>query len=243
MARGLRRPVGFFDGGGVTPSPTPSFQLYKRRYGAVDYLVDVDGKLVTDDTVYVEVGASGNPNACVLSLCSTNEILSDIIATWGKTPAVFSSQELGTTDYTITIGDNTLDVVGETATTAINAYTPTSTLSIRTVGGTSVTLVGVRNITGQIGSEDPVPSNVVVAYDAEENNYLIKNQNTEMWSYGAYLIHEDKYENEQPIGAWGSVTTPAPTNNNTVATEQPDDELATWLMNNGVSPKVFVHIP
>lgn len=91
-------------------------QLYKRNYGAVVYLVDVDGKLVTDDTVYVEVGGSGNPNACVLSLCSENEELSDIIATWGKTNAVFSSQELGTPDYTITIGDYFVDIVGETAT-------------------------------------------------------------------------------------------------------------------------------
>lgn len=122
MARGLRRAAGFFDGGGVTPSPTPSLQLYKRTYGAVDYLVDVDGKLVTDDTVYVEVGASGNPNACVLSLCSENEELSDIIATWGKTPAVFSSQELGTTDYTITIGNDFVNIVEETATLSIEAF-------------------------------------------------------------------------------------------------------------------------
>lgn len=119
MARGLRRTDGFFDGGGVTPSPTPSLQLYKRTYGTVDYLVDVDGKLITDDTVYVEVGASGNPNACVLSLCSTNTDLSDVIAAWGKTTAVFSSQELGTTDYTITIGDDFVDIVGEVATPAI----------------------------------------------------------------------------------------------------------------------------
>lgn len=124
MARGLRRADGFFDGGGVTPSPTPSLQLYKRTYGAVVYLVDVDGKLVTDDTVYVEVGASGNPNACVLSLCSQNQELSDIIAAWGKTSAVFSSQELGTTDYTITIGEDIIDIVGEVATPAPTTYSP-----------------------------------------------------------------------------------------------------------------------
>lgn len=88
------------------------------------YLVDEDGKLVTDDTVYVEVGASGNPNACVLSLCSENQELSDIIASWGKTSAVFSSQELGTTDYTITIGDDFVDIVEETATPAVTAYSP-----------------------------------------------------------------------------------------------------------------------
>lgn len=122
MARGLRRTDGFFDGGGVTPSPTPSLQLYKRTYGAVDYLVDVDGKLVTDDTVYVEVGASSNPNACVLALCSTNPNLSDIIAAWGKTTAVFSSQEISTTDYTITIGDDYVDIVEETATPAIEDF-------------------------------------------------------------------------------------------------------------------------
>lgn len=87
------------------------------------YLVDVDGKLVTDDTVYVEVGASGNPNACVLSLCSQNQELSDVIATWGKTTAVFSSQELGTTDYTITIGNDFVDVVEEEATPEIIEWT------------------------------------------------------------------------------------------------------------------------
>lgn len=123
--------------------------------------------------------------------------------------------------------------------------TPASTLTINTLGGTPVTLVGVRNITGQYGSgAEAEPGNVVVAYDAEGNNYLIKNQNTEMWSYGAYLVHADKFENEQPESAWiGSVTTPAPTDNNTVKTEEPDDELATWLMNNGVSAKIFVHLP
>lgn len=173
-------------------------------------------------------------------MCSENHNLDGIISAWGKTLAVFSSQELGTTDYTITIGNNFVNVVEETATPAPEVF---PALTINTVGGTSVTLIGVRNITGQIGREDPVSSNVVVAYDAEGNNYLIKNQNTEMWSYGAYLIYADKYENELPVGAWGSVTTPAPTNNNTVEIVQPDDELATWLMNNGVSPKVFVHIP
>lgn len=95
----------------------------------MDYLVDEDGKLVTDDTVYVEIGASGNPNACVLSLCSSNQELSDIIAAWGKTYAVFSSQELGTTDYTITIGDDFANIVEETATPAITTY-PTSIESI-----------------------------------------------------------------------------------------------------------------
>ena len=85
----------------------------------MDYLVDVDGKLVTDDTVYVEIGASGNQNACVLSLCSANQELSEIIAAWGKTLAVFSSQELGTTDYTITIGDNFVNIVEEEATPGI----------------------------------------------------------------------------------------------------------------------------
>ena len=89
----------------------------------MDYLVDVDGKLVTDDTVYVEIGASGNPNACVLSLCSENQELSDIIAAWGKTPAVFSSQELGAPDYTITIGNDFIDIVGEVATPEIIEYT------------------------------------------------------------------------------------------------------------------------
>lgn len=88
------------------------------------YLVDAEGKLVTDETVYVEVGASGNPNACVLSLCSQNQELSDIIAAWGKTTAVFSSQELGTPDYTITIGGDFVDVVEETATPTVAAYSP-----------------------------------------------------------------------------------------------------------------------
>ena len=88
----------------------------------MDYLVDKDGKLVTDDTVYVEIGASGNPNACVLSLCSENQELNDIIANWGKTLAVFSSQELGTTDYTITIGDDFANIVEETVTPSIEAF-------------------------------------------------------------------------------------------------------------------------
>lgn len=109
-------------------------QFYKRTYGAVDYLVDAEGKLVTDDTVYVEVGASGNPNACVLSLCSQNQELSDIIAAWGKTPAVFSSQELGTTDYTITIGDDFVDIEEETATPAIEEFVPTQSLFVRSAG-------------------------------------------------------------------------------------------------------------
>lgn len=210
----------------------------------MDYLVDEDGKLVTDDTVYVEIGASGNPNACVLSLCSENQELNDIIVAWGKTSAVFSSQEPGTADYTITIGDDFVNVIEETATPAIEDFTDT-TLTIKTIGGTSVTLVGIRNITGQYGSGDEAkPGNVVVAYDAEGNNYLIKNKNTEMWSYGAFLVAMDKYENEQPVGAWvGNITTPAPTNNNSVAIEEPNDELATWLMNNGVSAKIFVHLP
>jgi len=77
---------------------------------------------VTDDTVYVEVGASGNPNSCVLTLCSSNPNLSDIIAAWGKTTAVFSSQEPGTTDYTITIGNDFVNVVEETATPAIEDF-------------------------------------------------------------------------------------------------------------------------
>lgn len=97
-------------------------QFYKRTYGAVDYLVDAEGKLVTDDTVYVEVGAADNPNACVLSLCSSNPDLSEIIAAWGKTTAVFSSQELGTTDYTITIGDDFVNIVEETATPNIESF-------------------------------------------------------------------------------------------------------------------------
>lgn len=122
MARCLRSTDGFFDGGGVTPSPTPSLQLYKRTYGSVVYLVDTDGKLVTDETVYVEVGASGNPDACVLALCSTNPDLMDIIAGWGITTAVFSSQELGTTDYTITIGDNFVNIVEETPTPNIESF-------------------------------------------------------------------------------------------------------------------------
>lgn len=88
----------------------------------MDYLVDEDGKLVTDDTVYVEIGASGNPNACVLSLCSENQELNDIIVAWGKTSAVFSSQEPGTADYTITIGDDFVNVVEETATPAIEDF-------------------------------------------------------------------------------------------------------------------------
>lgn len=96
----------------------------------MSYLVDVDGKLVTDDTVYVEVGASGNPNACVLSLCSVNQELSEIITAWGKTPAVFSSQELGTTDYTITIGDDFVNIVEETATPAIGEYTEPSPYTV-----------------------------------------------------------------------------------------------------------------
>lgn len=134
MARCLRSTDGFFDGGGVTPSPTPTLQFYKRTYGAVQYLVDVDGKLVTDDTVYVEVGASGNPDACVLSLCSTNTDLSDIVAAWGKTTAVFSSQELGTTDYTITIGDDFVEIEQETANPAIESFTPAESLFVRTDG-------------------------------------------------------------------------------------------------------------
>ena len=89
----------------------------------MDYLVDEDGKLVTDDTVYVEIGASGNPNACVLSMCSSNPGLSDIIAAWGKTSAVFSSQELGTPNYTITIGDDFVDIVKEKATPEIIGWT------------------------------------------------------------------------------------------------------------------------
>ena len=117
------------------------------------------------------------------------------------------------------------------------------TLTVNTVGGTPVTLVGVKNITGQAGREDPQPSNVVVAYDADGNNYLIKNNNTESLMYGAYLTHADKFENELPVGAWNAVTTPAPTNNNTVQFEQPDDELVAWLINNGVSYKIFVNIP
>lgn len=90
----------------------------------MDYLVDVDGKLVTDDTVYVEVGEPGNLNAFVLALCSDNRDLSEIIAAWGKTSAMFSSQEPGATDYTITIGDDFVNVVEETATPAVAAYSP-----------------------------------------------------------------------------------------------------------------------
>ena len=87
------------------------------------YLVDEGGKLVTDDTVYVEIGASGNPNACVLSMCSSNPGLSDIISAWGKTSAVFSSQEPGTTNYTITMDDEFVDIVEEEATPEIIGWT------------------------------------------------------------------------------------------------------------------------
>ena len=53
-------------------------------------------------------------------MCSQNHELSDIIAAWGKTPALFSSQEVGTADYTITIGDDFVNIVGEDATPAVS---------------------------------------------------------------------------------------------------------------------------
>ena len=118
----------------------------------MDYLVDAEGKLVTDDTVYVEVGASGNPNACVLSLCSQNQELSDIIAAWGKTSAVFSSQELGTTGYTITIGDDIVDIVEETATPAIGEYTEPSPYTVTPAFPWAINASGSVNIKKNDGS-------------------------------------------------------------------------------------------
>lgn len=222
-------------------------QLYKRTYDDVDYLVDVDGKLVTDDTVYVEVGASGNPNACVLSLCSENQELSDIIKALGKTTAQFSSQELGTPDYTITIGDDFVDIVNEVATPAVTAFTRYFTGWIK-YGGPDVTLVrtGYKTLPYQDGREGPSgEAEFFGAFDAQGNFYPIKCVNTENKWYGAYLTNPQGYGDaiDKPV-AWGHVVaSSAIVENQVIELEDISDPVWDWLAANGVNLSIWYQRP
>ena len=211
----------------------------------MDYLVDVDGKLVTDDTVYVEVGASDNPNACVLSLCETNSNISEIIATWGKTTAVFSSQELGTPDYTITIGDDIVDIVEESATPNIEVFPFTGWIKY---DGPEVTLVrtGYKTLPYQDGREGPSgEAEFFGAFDAQGNFYPIKCVNTEVKWYGAYLTNPQGYGDaiDKPV-AWGHVVaSSAIVENQVIELEDISDPVWNWLAAYGVSLSIWYQHP
>lgn len=97
-------------------------------------------------------------------------------------------------------------------------------ITVDTKAGEAVTLVGLRQGTGDL-------ANYIVAVDRSGNQYAIKNEDATSVGYNKYMTSL-----EGPVGnAWAGVATEAITNNNTVVVEEYKDSLGQWIVSSGAS--------